>query len=93
MCREFSTLLILLFLTLTPVSYSSEQIPDFGPDCQVTQVLGVKLCVAGLDFTTHAVASEPLPPHREKRQFFLPRCINPQVARTHTTSSGRAPPA
>jgi hypothetical protein len=91
MRREFSSLLILLLLLLSPVSYSSENIPDFSPECQLTELYGQKVTMAAV-----CPVTEVLPPPVTRRgieKFTPPRCVVTRVIWSKTSSFGRAPPA
>lgn len=93
MRRHLSTILVVLLLALSPVSYSSETIPDFCPDTPVTENYQIRMVVAGQDATPHrgAATTEVVP--RARVRYRVPRSIAPQVLWTGTSSFGRAPPA
>jgi hypothetical protein len=92
MLREFSTLLILLFMLLSPVSYASEDIPDFSPECPMSELCGLRMTVAGVDGTSHTLLPLSIE-HTVAGKLTVPRALVPLVVWTKTSSFGRAPPA
>ena len=91
MRNQLSKILILLLLVLSPVSYSSVEIPDFSPECPVSELYQARKAVAGIDGASHAPA---LPPAvlRPERMFSAPRPITPTEVWANYSLSGRAPP-
>jgi hypothetical protein len=92
MRRELSSLLITLFLLLSPISFSSEAIPDFTPECPITAAYVVKRAVAPLDGSIPIIASA-LAPVRVKVSYVDASQLVPANASLNATVSDRAPPA
>lgn len=88
--REFSTLMIALFMFFSPVTYYSENIPDFNPECTVTSVYAKTHIVAPRD---EMPAVGILSGRKEEQAHPIAPVITPTVVWSHTTSFGRAPPA
>jgi len=88
--NELSYMLILLLLLLSPVSFSSEKIPDFTPDCSVTSLSATVITVASLDGSTY----DPILPLQQKKQeCTIAPSIIPTVATLKIAVFERAPPA
>ena len=90
MRRLLPSILISLFLLVTPISYSSEEIPDFCPESPITAPFALRAAVAPLDLPTAepviaalvvAVGYSSTPSSLPSDLLFI------------TTSLGRAPPA
>jgi hypothetical protein len=90
MLRKLSLTLVSLIILLTPISFSSEKIPDFSPEYTLSMQFHPAVAVASIDGTpavrirvpdmdvqTYASISNPLPP----------------VVWSKNDSFGRAPPA
>jgi hypothetical protein len=92
MRRHFSQILILLLLVLSPVSYSSSEIPDFCPESPITDVFELKVVVAGIDGSRHTAAAPAVPAQKAEHYAATSRSI-PQTIQPDHTSFGRAPPA
>jgi hypothetical protein len=89
MRRKVSTMLISLFLLLSPVSFASAEIPDFSPECPLTAVHGHKISVAPLDGSTPVPT---LPIRQEKQTFTITPTVVPAFICVKITLFGKAPP-
>ena len=89
MHRRISTLLISLFLLLSPVSFASAEIPDFSPECPLTAVHGYKISVAPLDGSTPVPT---LPVRQEKEVYRITPSVVPAFVCGKITLFGKAPP-
>jgi hypothetical protein len=92
MRKEFSQILILLLLVLSPVSYASVEIPDFCPECSTTQTFELRKPEAGIDGSPHLHCA-PVNPGPKKVRYAVVRLIAPLAFCPDNSSSGRAPPA
>jgi hypothetical protein len=90
MRKELSTILISLILLLSPVSFSSEAIPDFTPECSVTSIYTANISVAPLDGTTYDHILSPQP---EIQEYTTTPIFITSIDRASTALFGRAPPA
>jgi hypothetical protein len=90
MRNELSSLLIAWLLLLSPVSFASENIPDFSPDCSVTSVSVSVIAVAPLDGSTY---DRVFPLQPEKQEFTIIPTIISLFDKPQTAIIERAPPA
>ena len=90
MREKITLILILLLLLLSPVSYSSEKIPDFTPESSVTLSYAVKVQVAAIDGASKVCSP---PPCNDSRSYPKPILAVFKTACPETSRSGRAPPA
>jgi hypothetical protein len=89
MLTELSSLLIALLLFLSPVSFSSEKIPDFSPDCRVTSATASFIAVSSLDGSTY----DPILPHRQEiQECSIAPTIIPAANTSRIALVERAPP-
>jgi len=90
MRRELSVILVSFILLLSPLSCSTEKIPDFTPEYSVTSVYAANTAVAPRDGT----ARERIhPPQPEKQAYTLVPTIITAGEWSKTALFGRAPPA
>jgi len=91
MRRELSTILTLLILLISPLTFSMEYLPDFTPEWTVTSVCSEKKTVAPVVGMTRC---ERVPtPRPEKEEYTLAPVITTAVKWAKTALFGRAPPA
>jgi len=90
MRKELSTILISLILLLSPVTFSSDVIPDFTPECSVTSVYAANMTVAPLDGST---SDRILAPHPEELEYSVTLIVHTVRDWPYTALFGRAPPA
>jgi hypothetical protein len=92
MRKEFSQILILLLLVLTPVSYASVEIPDFSPECSTTQTFELRKPLAGIDGSP-SLHPAPAKAGETKERYAVMRSVAPLAFCPDNSFSGRAPPA
>ena len=90
MRRNISITLVSLLLLLTPISFSSEKIPDYTPECTQSIQIHLMAAVASLDGST---VVRILTSHREAQTYIFTPAITPPIVWSKTASHGRAPPA
>ena len=89
MRREVSSVLIFLFMLLAPLSYSSEAIPDFTPECSVTARHVSQNALAHFDGTTYLLS---FPIVSKGPIYTISASVVPEYFWPKNTLFGRAPP-
>lgn len=91
--RCLSKLLILLLLLLAPITFSSDNIPNFQPECETSSTIGIKTVSVLANFHKECsivypeLSSSP-PPQPTPHPLHIP-----PIAFVAIVTSPRAPPA
>lgn len=90
--RRLSQALIILLLLIAPVSYSTDKIPNFKPDCESSSPLREKT-TKKVAVARRSGSASPRLSHELIIPFSLLFCSTPPQNNFQLSNRGRAPPA